>query len=69
MEQLHYKQQLLTDTNGGTNAQQVKGIVSNFKTVMMDLLEFQRKELHKFRKIDGYDDDVIRTILDAIPVP
>ena len=29
---------------------------------MMQVTEVERKELHKFRKVEGYDDDVIRLI-------
>jgi len=30
-----------------------------FKAMMNDLLEHERKELHRFRKMDAYDDDII----------
>lgn len=37
-------------------------LIDEFKKVMMMVTEKERSELHKFRKIDGYDDDVIRLI-------
>lgn len=36
--------------------------VRRFKSIMMEVIEHERKELHTFRKTDGYDDDIIRAI-------
>jgi len=33
-----------------------------FRTMMNDLLELERKELHRFRKINAYDDDIIAIV-------
>jgi CPA1 family monovalent cation:H+ antiporter len=39
-----------------------KELHGRFKKIMMDIIEHERRELHAFRKKDGYDDDVIRII-------
>ena len=52
---------------GGSNNEKPAGeiannLLSHFRQVMMEIIEHERRELHTFRKKDGYDDDVIRII-------
>ncbi|HEY4328011.1 MAG TPA: Na+/H+ antiporter [Mucilaginibacter sp.] len=37
-------------------------LLNRFKKIMIEVIEHERRELHAFRKKDGYDDDVIRII-------
>jgi monovalent cation/hydrogen antiporter len=50
-----FKVKLLTDEKPGE-------LISRFKQVMIEITEHERRELHAFRKKNGYDDDVIRII-------
>ncbi|HTE00979.1 MAG TPA: Na+/H+ antiporter [Mucilaginibacter sp.] len=40
----------------------VNAMIKRFKKVMTAIIEHERKELHTFRRKDGFDDDVIRII-------
>jgi Na+/H+ antiporter len=63
VEQWRLKQELFSEIHSDENKRKEgKEIINRFKTVIMDLLEHERNELHAFRKIDGYDDDIIKKI-------
>ncbi|GAB2686022.1 Na+/H+ antiporter [Mucilaginibacter koreensis] len=63
VEQWRLKQELFSEIHDDEDKRkEAKAIIKQFKTVIIDLLEHERKELHAFRKIDGYDDDIIRKI-------
>lgn len=52
-------------TNARTDEEErvkTMGMIKKFKKVMTAIIEHERKELHTFRKKDGFDDDVIRVI-------
>jgi Na+/H+ antiporter len=62
-EFLENKVDLLQKSSEGDGQQkEATSIIHQFKHIMMEVTEAERKELHKFRKVEGYDDDVIRLI-------
>lgn len=62
-EFLRHKIYLLEKSREGDGARaDAAKKIHQFKKVMMVLTEKERTELHKFRRIAGYDDDVIRII-------
>lgn len=38
------------------------GVINRYKHVMIEILEHERRELHAYRKKEGYDDDIISII-------
>lgn len=53
----------LLDENNSKSPDVTTGdLIRHFRSVMMEVIEHERSKLHAFRKIDGYDDDVIRLI-------
>lgn len=62
-EFLENKVELLQKSGEGDGQQkEAAELIHQFKAIMMQVTEKERSELHKFRKIKGYDDDVIRLI-------
>lgn len=62
-EFLENKVELLQKSSEGDGRQkEATALIHQFKHIMMQVTEVERKELHRFRKVEGYDDDVIRLI-------
>ncbi|MFD0793483.1 Na+/H+ antiporter [Mucilaginibacter litoreus] len=62
-EFLKHKVDLLRKSSEGDGARKkANKMMSEYRNIMTQVTEKERTELHKFRKKDGYDDDVIRYI-------
>jgi CPA1 family monovalent cation:H+ antiporter len=62
-ELLKLKARLYSTANADENKRySANKIIKQFKKVMTAIIEHERRELHTFRRKEGFDDDVIRTI-------
>ena len=57
-----FKVKLLGSNKSAIPGEMPNDMISRFKLVMMDIIEHERRELHSFRRMENYDDDVIRII-------
>jgi len=58
-----FKVKLLSRTKDHSTPDKIaNGVINRYKKVMIEIIEHERRELHAYRKKEGYDDDIIRII-------